>query len=252
MEGEPAVYLSDSVWRSCALFIWDRDKDGFITEAEASVSYMLNIASFQNSESIQILDLSKLTIKGIYNFGSSRLPNLREIHFGKVDTGTPTLPYQGFMDSTSIELLDMGDYMQYTDRMLCKGATNLKKVILSKKLIRIDAQAFMNCTSLVEISDIPDTCTGIYGDYNGEMFRNCISLKKLTVGSGVTKIGWSAFRDCTAMESFYIKATTPPQLDTEVFFNNPCKIYVPRGSGAAYKAATNWSTYADRIYEYDF
>ena len=36
------------------------------------------------------------------------------------------------------------------------------------------------------------------------------------------------------------------------FTNNPCNIYVPRGSGDAYKTATNWSTYADRIYEYDF
>ncbi len=41
-------------------------------------------------------------------------------------------------------------------------------------------------------------------------------------------------------------------LGNDAFTNNPCKIYVPIGSGAAYKAATNWSAYADRIYEYDF
>ncbi len=252
LDGEPAIYLSDPVWRDCALSIWDKDHDGYITKVEADVSYMLNVAALQNTDLIQVLDLSKLATKGLYNFYASNLPNLREIYFGKIDTGVPVLPYQGFMNNISLELLDMGDYAQETNRMLCKGATNLKKVVVSKSLTKVDAQAFMNCTSLAEISDIPDSCTGIYGDYNNEVFRNCTSMKSITVGRGMQRIGWGTFRDCTAMESFYIKATTPPTLDGDVFTNNPCTIYVPIGCGTAYKTATNWSTYASRIQEYNF
>lgn len=250
VEGEPAIYLADPVWREIAVSVWDIDKDGYIIENEANIAQRVNFSQYSNSNEIKILDMSNLVID-LFNYWSL-LTGVKQVYFGKSNNYSNKLPYQCFMNNTSIELLDMGNYMLKTERMVCQGCTNLKKVILSKNLTRIDGRAFKDCISLEEVSDIPDTCTGIYGDYNGEMFRNCGSLKKLTVGSGITKIGWGAFRDCTAMESFYIKATTPPQIETEVFFNNPCNIYVPRASVDAYKTAANWSAYADRIYEYDF
>ena len=248
LKGEPAVYLADPVWREIAVSVWDVNKDGYIIENEANIGRRIDFSQYSNSNKIKILDLSNL----VYDIrGCNLLTGVKEVYFGK-SINSDRMPYQCFMNNTSIELLDMGDYLVQTERMVCEGATNLRKVVLSKNLIRIDGRAFKDCISLEEVSDIPDTCTGIYGDYNGEMFRNCSSLKKLIVGSGVTKIGWGAFRDCTAMESFYIKATTPPQIETEVFFNNPCNIYVPRASVDAYKTAANWSVWADRIYEYDF
>lgn len=102
-------------------------------------------------------------------------------------TGMTKLFYQCFMNNTSIELLDIGESILETERMVCYGATNLKKVVLNNVLTRIDGMAFRDCISLTEISDIPDTCTGIYGDYNAESFRNCSSLKKLVVGAGIQK-----------------------------------------------------------------
>ena len=41
---------------------------------------------------------------------------------------------------------------------------------------------------------------------------------------------------------------TPPTLGANAFNNTTCKIYVPDASVSAYKAATNWSTYASRIF----
>lgn len=247
MEGKPAIYLSDPVWRTISASLWDTDKDGFITKEEASIGRLVRFDEFTDADKIQILDISKLATRGLYS--TSKLTGVKEVYLG---IGLTAPPYQGFMNNTSLEVLDIGPYILNTDRMLCKGATNLRKVILNNVITRIDAQAFMNCTSLTEISDIPDTCTGIYGDYNNEVFRNCSSLKEIRIGSGITKIGVWAFAGCTSMKSFYIKATTPPTMGDNCFTNNPCNIYVPRGSGDAYKAATNWSTYADRIIEYDF
>ena len=208
MEGEPAIYLSDPVWRACALSLWDTDRDGYITEEEANVGRLIRFNEFTDADKIQILDLSNLAIWT--SDGWKNLTGVKEVYFGK-KTGMTKLFYQCFMNNT-----------------------------------------FRDCISLTEISDIPDTCTGIYGDYNAESFRNCSSLKKLVVGAGIQKIGGSTFRDCTSMESFYIKATTPPAMGDNCFTNNPCNIYVPHASVDAYKAATNWSQYASRIYGYDF
>ena len=57
------------------------------------------------------------------------------------------------------------------------------------------------------------------------------------------------------MKEVYCLSVTPPTGGNEEMFDNNAagrKIYVPRGSGAAYKAAYGWSDYAADIVEYDF
>lgn len=92
---------------------------------------------------------------------------------------------------------------------------------------------------------IPDNVTTI----NGQVFGGCTNLTKINVGSGVTSIGSKAFYYCTGLTALFFNSTTPPTLaDTDVLSNtNNCPIYVPAESVDAYKAASNWSTYADRI-----
>lgn len=45
-------------------------------------------------------------------------------------------------------------------------------------------------------------------------------------------------------------STTPPTIQSDTFYANYLnKIIVPKGTGDAYKSATNWSAYADYIEE---
>jgi hypothetical protein len=68
-------------------------------------------------------------------------------------------------------------------------------------------------------------------------------------------MGDSPFSDCYSLKRVNILATTPPTLSNVGFSNVPAsfRIYVPYSSDhsvlAAYKAATNWSTWADFIVE---
>jgi hypothetical protein len=79
-------------------------------------------------------------------------------------------------------------------------------------------------------------------------FRDCTSLTSINIPSGVTSIGWYAFRNCSGLTSITINATTPPTLSLRVFdYTNNCPIYVPCESVAAYKAASEWINYANRI-----
>ena len=73
-------------------------------------------------------------------------------------------------------------------------------------------------------------------------------ITSLTIPDGTTKIGYGVFYNCSRLASVTIKATTPPTLASDAFNNtNNCPIYVPAESVDAYKTATNWSKYANRI-----
>ena len=75
------------------------------------------------------------------------------------------------------------------------------------------------------------------------------SIKQITIPDTVIEIGDLAFVFCRQLESITCLAATPPALGTDAFYTDTAgfTIKVPAASVAAYKAATNWSSYADYI-----
>ena len=122
--------------------------------------------------------------------------------------------------------------------------------------------AFEQCTSLVSVNmpyvaNLPNNTFAscqklesislanieVIGDY---VFYNCKNLQYANM-SKVTSIGQWAFVNCLALQYIVIDSITPPTLGNNAFLNTSCPIYVPDASVDAYKAATNWTTYAGRI-----
>ena len=124
--------------------------------------------------------------------------------------------------------------------------TSLNTVTIPDSVTRIGEYAF--AYSFLKTVTIPDTVTRI----DGYAFYDCLSISKVTIGSGVTEINDYAFKKCSFLESITIKATTPPRLGSDVFGDIVLnfKIYVPAASVDAYKTATNWVNYADKIVAY--
>ena len=104
--------------------------------------------------------------------------------------------------------------------------------------------AFSNCDALTKVS-IP-----MVADVGRVAFSLCDNLEEIELPSA-TAIGVQAFYGCSKLKKIICRATTPPTLGGVNAFsstNSALVIYVPDASLEAYRTATNWNSYADRIH----
>lgn len=125
----------------------------------------------------------------------------------------------------------------------CSGLTS---ITIPNSVISIDERAFSNCISLTSIT-IPDGVTSI----SNLIFLNCTGLTSITIGNSVTNIGQMAFSNCTSLTEidFSTHTTVPTLYSADAFSGTPASlvIKVPSALVDEWKAATNWTTYADKI-----
>jgi hypothetical protein len=77
----------------------------------------------------------------------------------------------------------------------------------------------------------------------------------ITIPETVSQVKSNAFYYCSSLKEVYCQPTTPPSGgNINMFYKNASgrKIYVPRASVDAYKAAYGWSNYTAEIEGYDF
>lgn len=150
-------------------------------------------------------------------------------------TGT-IADYDGTSEPVSGESLAM--------RIIDRSVTELSEEDL-KGIKVIGHCAFNGCESLVRIT-MPNSVTTI----RVAAFTGCIGLTSITIPGSVTNIMSSVFQRCYRVSLFKLLPTTPPTLGSSVFEPDLYfQIIVPKGTLDAYKSATNWSAYADKIVE---
>jgi hypothetical protein len=128
--------------------------------------------------------------------------------------------------------------------------SNVVNVKLSDNISSIPVNTFTNCSRLQDVV-FSNTITSI----GANAFSSCGNFISITIPSTVTSIGDSAFNNTFYLTVLTLKSFTAPStittLGTNAFYtsNYIFRIYVPVGSLSVYQNATNWSTYANIMYE---
>lgn len=213
--------------------------------------------------------------------GSSAFYNcsgLRSINFPNTIS---LIESRAFYKCTGLTHINIPNSVSSIGSSAFSNCTSVEKVYIGTGLTELGYEVFDQITGeLYCCSSIPDGTYSVGSDYDG-FFHNT-EFKIATIGGGATKIGSYAFSDassdsnsnskietliieesvrligtraaCTEnLKYVYCKSITPPIGKSTMFHAGAIKqIYVPLGSGEAYKNAENWKTYASKIQEYDF
>ena len=151
-----------------------------------------------------------------------------------------------FYSCYSLTSITIPDSVTNIGKSIFNSCYSLASITIPNGITSVGDSAFHNCRSLASIT-IPNGITSV-GD---SIFNSCYSLASITIPNGITSIGDSAFKNCRGVVFYdFTACTTVPTLaSTTAFTGIPadCKIRVPAALVNAWKAATNWSTYADHI-----
>ena len=151
-----------------------------------------------------------------------------------------------FYSCYSLTSITIPDSVTNIGNSIFNSCYSLASITIHNGITSVGDSAFHNCRSLASIT-IPNGITSV----GYSIFNNCYSLASITIPNGITSVGDSAFKNCRGVVFYdFTACTTVPTLaSTTAFTGIPadCKIRIPAALVNAWKAATNWATYADHI-----
>ena len=202
----------------------------------------ISLGAFYYCHSLESINISN-SATSISNYAFSNCYSLASI---SIPDGVTSIGDSAFSSCSSLANVSIPDGVTSIGNYSFQSCYSLASINIPDGVTSIGDKAFYQCYSLASIS-IPDGVTSI-GD---SAFRYCHSLASINISDSVTSIGDQAFGYCYGAFCFdFTKHTAVPTLTgTNAFQGIPddCQIRVPVALVDEWKAATNWSTYADKI-----
>lgn len=174
--------------------------------------------------------------------------------------------YYFAMRCYTLTTVTLGESVAYVNSGQFRECRALRRIRAKPNLRWTEGYGVYQCSSLSEVSGIFNNtqyalwrCGALRKITLGEgtstvatnTFNGCVSLTSLDFPGPVTSIGTNAFDSCAAMDYYDFSACTAvPTLSNINAFNGipyGCEIRVPASLVDAWRAATNWATYADHI-----
>lgn len=169
-----------------------------------------------------------------------------------------------FYDCKSLTSVVIGNSVTSIGDYAFSGCHSLTSIEIPNSVTSIGDWTFSNCVKLTSI-EIPDSVTSIGSiafsgcdltsvvigngvtSIGGQAFSYNRNLTNVVIGDSVTSIGQMVFMGCDNLTSIMVFPTTPPALFSNSLPSTIQSIYVQKSSAKAYKTATNWSSFADKI-----
>lgn len=178
----------------------------------------------------------------------------------------------GDIFAATISEVEFGTGVKRIPESFMAGNTSLTSIVIPEGVTEIGKYAFRNATALASIT-LPDSLEslGAYTDnaltFMGtkitsivipdkvtemprNMFAKCNELVSITYGSGITQANYVASAALPKLAEIIFTSATPPTISTDFLEDQTLanlQIKVPAPAVDAYKAAENWTAYADRI-----
>lgn len=250
-----ATIISNTYANGVGVILFDRSVTAIGNRAFSGCSGLTNISipnsvtaigtsAFESCRSLTNINIPN-SVTTIGNDAFQYCRSLTNINIPNSVTTIGSYAFSGCSNLTNINIPNSVRAISYGAFNDCSGLTNIS---IPNSVTAIGDYAFNDCSGLTNIN-IPNSVTTI----GISAFTKCISLESVVIGTGIKKISSNAFENCYLLNSITCKATTPPSGGSKMFeaIGNSPKIYVPTGSGDAYKAKQYWSDYASIIVEKD-
>ena len=202
----------------------------------------IGINAFQNCYS-----LSSITIpNSVTSIGSSAFYYCYSLSSITMPNGVTSIGSNAFRFCYSLSSITIPNSVTSIDNNAFNSCYSLSSITIPNSVTSIGIYTFFYCYSLSSIT-MSNGVTSI----GSNAFNNCYSLSSITIPNSVTSIDNNVFQNCYGVRYYdFTRHTTVPTLSNTNAFTNisaDCEIRVPAALADEWKAATNWSTYADHI-----
>lgn len=199
--------------------------------------------TFQNCVSLSNITIPD-TVTKISEYAFQGCASLSSI---TIPAGVTIIKNYAFQNCDSLSNVTIPDNNHITSigEYAFGGCISLLDIINTNQITAIQRSTFENCFSLSDIT-IPNGIQSI-GQW---AFLNCVSLSSVTFPNGLTTIETAAFSLCEEVTYYdFTQLSSIPTLSNQAFGALPagCEIRVPASLETQWKAATNWTVYADHI-----
>lgn len=184
---------------------------------------------------------NSVTFLGEYVFSNNN--NLSKI---RLSTGLVSISDYCFSDCTALESISVPESIVTLGQSCFLRCSHLSHLILSHNITTIKSSAFESCVNIRELR-LPNGLLTL----EANVLNGMNSIHKIIFGNSLTSIETNAFNNLGSCRIYdFTELEAVPTLAQGVFgwLNPQTKILVPVTLEAQWKAATNWSEYADYIY----
>jgi hypothetical protein len=206
-----------------------------------------NVTSIDSYAFYYCYSLANVTIpQGVTSIGDYAFNNCYSLTSIVIPDSVTSIGNSAFSNCYSLTSIVIPDSVTSIGNSAFGNCSTLSSVVIPDGVTSIGTTAFGSCYTLSSVV-IPNSVTSI--SYSA--FYYCYSLSSIFIPSSVTSIDDYAFNSCYGMAFYDLSqcVAVPTLANTNAFSSIPsdCKIIVPDTLYDEWVAATNWSTYANRI-----